>query len=202
MLTGQLNDNLEATAEAIYTAWFNAYEPFKVNGELPTDWRNGTVGDVITLQRGHDLPKTQMIEGAYPVMGSTGVIAYHNQFTTKAPVIAMGRSGNIGNPRYYDFDCWAHNTCLYVKDFRCSPLWAFYMLKHINYDSFVGGSAVPTLNRNDVHALEIVIPPDEIQSDFSHKISGTITEIANNQQEIAKLGEFQDVLLSRMASNL
>lgn len=199
VLKRKINDNFEAVAEALYSSWFIINEPFKINGDLPSSWRSGAVGDVITLQRGHDLPKSQISEGAYPVMGSTGVIAYHNQFTTKAPVIAMGRSGNIGNPRYYNFDCWAHNTCLYVKEFRSTPLWAFYMLKHINYDSFVGGSAVPTLNRNDVHALKIVIPPNDVQDEFSHKINYIIKKISRNQQEIAKLGDMQDVLLSRMA---
>jgi type I restriction enzyme S subunit len=135
-------------------------------------------------------------------MGSTSVIAYHNQFTTKAPVIVLGRSGNIGNPRYYNFDCWAHNTCLYVKEFKSSPLWAYFLLKHINYDSFVGGSAVPTLNRNDVHALEIVIPPNDVQTDFSRKVNGAINEIQNNFLEIAILGEMQEILLSRMVGSL
>ena len=200
-LKRQINDNLSAMAEAIYIEWFVNHTPFIVDGVLPSTWVSGTVGDVITLQRGHDLPKTQMVTGKYPVMGSTGVIAYHNQFTTKAPVIAMGRSGNIGNPRYYNFDCWAHNTCLYVKEFRSFPLWAFFLLKHINYDSFVGGSAVPTLNRNNVHALEIVIPPRDVQADFTHKVKGAVDNIESNLQEIAQLEEMQKILLSRMVSN-
>jgi type I restriction enzyme S subunit len=73
------------------------------------------------------------------------------------------------------------------------------MLKHINYDSFVGGSAVPTLNRNDVHAFEIVIPPTEVQTDFSHKVGGAVSDIASNTREISKLTELQEILLSRMS---
>ena len=45
----------------------------------------------------------------------------------------------------------------------------FYLLKNLNYDGFVGGSAVPTLNRNDVHAYGIAIPPLELQKSFSQK---------------------------------
>ena len=46
---------------------------------------------------------------------------------------------------------------LYVKQiYEAEPLWVFYLLKNLNYDGFVGGSAVPTLNRNDVHALSLI----------------------------------------------
>lgn len=63
---------------------------------------------------------------------------------------------------------------------KLSALWAFFLLKHINYNSFVGGSAVPTLNRNDVHALEIVIPPNDVQADFSHKVKDALDNIDSN----------------------
>ncbi|GHV82673.1 hypothetical protein AGMMS50212_00130 [Spirochaetia bacterium] len=195
LLKRRINDNLEATIETIYVALF-------IENTAKEAWKKGTAFDVLTLQRGHDLPKTLMKEGQYPVIGSTGVIGYHNQFTTNAPLIALGRSGNIGKPQYYQTDCWAHNTCLYVKEFRSVPLWAFYMLKHINYDSFTGGSAVPTLNRNFVHAQEIIIPPSEIQDDFARKITSFIDTINYNRQEIDKLHTMQGILFSRMAISL
>ena len=38
-----------------------------------SDWKNCILGDIITFQRGHDLPKTQMIDGEYPVVASTNI---------------------------------------------------------------------------------------------------------------------------------
>jgi type I restriction enzyme S subunit len=55
---------------------------------------------------------------AYPVAGSNGIICYHNTFTTEANGITIGRSGNIGTPHFYKSNYWAHNTVLYVKDFK------------------------------------------------------------------------------------
>lgn len=162
-LLSPVNDNLDATVQALYQ------EIFMENPDIST-WKQGIVGDVLQLQRGHDLPRTEMLGGQYPVAGSTGSIGYHNQFTAEAPVIVMGRSGNIGNPRLYLCNCWTHNTSLYVKQiYEAEPLWAFYLLKNLNYDSFVGGSAVPTLNRNDVHAYGISIPPLDLQKSFADK---------------------------------
>ncbi len=72
------------------------------------------LGDVLTFQRGHDLPKTKMIHGAYPVVGSNGIIGHHNEYTTEAPSITVGRSGNTGNPFIVYGRSWSHNTTLLV----------------------------------------------------------------------------------------
>lgn len=193
-LKKKINDNLEATAQALYQ------EIFVDNSEIST-WKQGTVGDVLQLQRGHDLPRTEMLGGEYPVAGSTGTIGYHNKFTAEAPVIVMGRSGNIGNPRLYLCNCWTHNTSLYVKQiFHSEPIWAFYLLKNLNYDGFVGGSAVPTLNRNDVHAYGIAIPPLELQKSFSEKVTKLILCKEENLLEITKLQELQGTILATISS--
>ncbi len=193
-LKKKINDNLDATVQAIYQEFF-VHNPDKGS------WKQGVVGDVLQLQRGHDLPRTQMLGGEYPVAGSTGTIGYHNQFTATAPVIVMGRSGNIGNPRLYLCNCWTHNTSLYVKQlFNSEALWAFYLLKSLNYDGFVGGSAVPTLNRNDVHAYGITIPPLDLQRIFSQKALRLIVEKENNLAEIKKLEDLQGTVLATISS--
>ena len=193
-LKQQINDNLDATAQALYQEFFIE------NPNIAT-WEQGVVGDVLQLQRGHDLPRTEMLGGEYPVAGSTGTIGYHNQYTAEAPVIVMGRSGNIGNPRLYLCNCWTHNTSLYVKQiFQVEPLWAFYLLKNLNYDGFVGGSAVPTLNRNDVHAYGITIPPLELQKLFAEKVMKLILNKEESLSEIIKLQELQETVLATMSS--
>ena len=193
-LKRQINDNLDATIQAIYQEFF-------VNNPDKGSWKQGVVGDVLQLQRGHDLPRAQMLGGDYPVAGSTGTIGYHNQYTATAPVIVMGRSGNIGNPRLYLRNCWTHNTSLYVKQlFNSEALWAFYLLKGLNYEGFVGGSAVPTLNRNDVHAYGITIPPLDLQRLFSQKAMRLIVEKENNLTEITKLEDLQGTVLAAISS--
>ena len=189
-----LNDNLDVTVQAIYQDFFT-------NNPDKGSWKQGVVGDILQLQRGHDLPRTQMLGGEYPVAGSTGTIGYHNQYTAIAPVIVMGRSGNIGNPRLYLCNCWTHNTSLYVKQiFNADALWAFYLLKNLDYEGFVGGSAVPTLNRNDVHAFGITIPPLYLQQLFSQKAIRLIVEKENNLIEITKLENLKGTVLATISS--
>ena len=122
-------------------------------------WKKCKLGDALNFRRGHDLPKSSMIEGEVPVAGSNGVIGCHNVSTPISPCITIGRSGNVGTPYIYD-KCWAHNTVLYIDDYKGNhPRYLYYLLKNLPLASFGGGSAVPTLNRNHIHPIEISLPP-------------------------------------------
>jgi type I restriction enzyme, S subunit len=126
-----------------------------------TNWKEYKVGDLVTFQRGHDLPRTEMKEGIYPVAGSNSIIGYHNEFTTKSPGITIGRSGNIGNPQLHKTNFWAHNTVLYVKEFKkVDPVFFYYLLKTLDFSQLNSGSAVPSLNRNFIHPFKVSIPED------------------------------------------
>ena len=187
-----INENLEQQIEAIFN---NKYAPSLCS----PNWVVGTIGDVVTLQRGYDLPKDKMVSGSYPVAGSTDTIFYHNEYTTEAPCVVMGRSGNIGKPRLYMERCWAHNTTLFVKDFKGNnPYWSYYMLRNIDYSQFRGGSAVPTLNRNHVHSFEISIPPVSQQNEFAEIILPLLLLIENNRKEIKRLSTLREALLPKL----
>ena len=194
-------------AQAIFKSWFVDFEPFAGGefidselGQIPTGWRVGTVGDVVRLQRGHDLPISATIEGIYPVIGSKGIIAHHNEYTSKAPVVILGRSGNIGLPRYYNQECWAHNTTIYSKELHGAPLWVFFMLCQVDYSVFKGGSAVPTLNRNHVESWKIAIPPTSIQNKFHEIIDRLYLQRDSLAKQSEALTALRDTLLPRLMS--
>ena len=126
-----------------------------------SEWKECQLGDLITFQRGHDLPKTKMQGGKYPVVGSNGIIGYHNEYTTEAPSITIGRSGNVGKPFLFKGRSWSHNTSLYIKEYKAvDPIFIYYFLQTLDLGNYAGGSAVPTLNRNHIHTLNVYVPPN------------------------------------------
>lgn len=148
-----------------------------------SEWKTYKLGDLVTFQRGHDLTKIKNIDGIYPVAGSNGIIGYHNEFTTKAPGITIGRSGNIGSPYYYESNFWAHNTTLYVKEFKnCNPKYIYYLLKTMNFGGHNSGSAVPSLNRNYIHPIEVIVPDLAAQIQIAQILSSLDNKIELNLQ--------------------
>jgi type I restriction enzyme, S subunit len=119
-------------------------------------WEIKPLGEVCTLQRGFDLPKSERIEGRYPLVSSSGVIDTHSECMVRAPGVATGRSGSIGSVFYIDDDFWPLNTVLYVKDFHGNdPRFVYYLLTHFDLSRYAGGAGVPTLNRNSVQDVPV-----------------------------------------------
>jgi type I restriction enzyme S subunit len=151
---------------------------------VPKGWQKITLGQLATLHRGYDLPHADMIEGQYPVVGSNGVIGFHEDFKAKGPGVVIGRSGNLGKPFFVKTDYWPHNTSLYVSEFHCSdPSFVYYFLKTLNLGDYNAGSAVPTLNRNHIHSLEVVVPSKiEEQAAIGKILSNLDSKIEVNSQ--------------------
>lgn len=63
---------------------------------IPEDWEVKTLGSVITLQRGFDLPHRNRREGSIPVVTSSGNNDTHDEAKVKAPGVVTGRYGTIG----------------------------------------------------------------------------------------------------------
>ena len=141
---------------------YDNYKPSGITwlGEIPQHWEVRKLKFVLYLQRGHDLPKDNFIEGNFPVFGSNGIIGFHNEYTTKSPCITIGRSGSVGKINFIKKDFWAHNTCLFVKQSNGND-WAYlwYLLNTIDIKMVSNTTAVPTLDRKDVHELFIAYAP-------------------------------------------
>lgn len=216
-LNNQLIQKLEETAQAIYKEWFVDFEfpneegkPYKSSGgemeeselgEIPKGWRVGVLLDLIELQRGFDLPIQNRKDGVYPIYASTGISDNHNEYKVKAPGIVTGRSGSLGEVFYVDVDFWPLNTTLWIKHFKeATPIFSYYVLKGINIIDYNGGSAVPTLNRNDIHRHQLIVPKKNTIEKFEKIQQVFFKQIRQRNKEKQKLTELQSLLLSKMAT--
>ena len=157
-------------------------------GIIPQDWEIRRIGDFAPLQRGFDLPNSEIQSGDYPVVYSNGIGNYHNRYTVKSPCIATGRSGTLGKVHYVEQDCWVHNTSLWVTKFdNCEPKFIYFLFQKIGFERFASGSGVPTLNRNDAHEFKIALPKFIAeQTAIATALSDTDALISSLQTLIAK----------------
>ncbi len=131
---------------------------------MSSEWEETTLGDILTLQRGMDLPIQKRKEGIFPVVASTGIVGFHNEGPVKGPGVVIGRSGSIGGGQYLENDFWPLNTTLWVKNFKQNnPKFCYYLLRSIDFSGLNAGSGVPTLNRNHLHPMWVRKPPIDEQ---------------------------------------
>ena len=141
------------------------------------EWTETTLGDVLTLQRGFDLPESERQPGAYPVIASTGPVGTHDKPMVQGPGVVIGRSGSLGGGQFVESDFWPLNTTLWVKDFRGNDRrFCYYLLKSLDLAHFNAGSGVPTLNRNHIHPLPVSVPTDPAEQRAIAHILGTLDD--------------------------
>jgi type I restriction enzyme S subunit len=142
-----------------------------------SNWAEKKLGDVLTLQRGFDLPETQRETGPYAVIASTGPVGKHNVAMVRGPGVVIGRSGSLGGGQFIRSDFWPLNTTLWVRDFKGNDRrFCYYLLKSLNLANFNAGSGVPTLNRNHIHPIPVRVPEDTYEQRVIAHILGALDD--------------------------
>lgn len=173
-------------------------EPLKQTdlGTIPASWALLKVGEILTLQRGFDLPTSQRKKGNVPVVSSSGITGTHSEAKVTSPGVIIGRYGTLGEPYYLQENFFPLNTTLFVKDFKGNvPKFIYYFLKTIDMLVFSDKTSVPGVNRNHVHNLLTSLPPIEEQQEIVEVLSGCDAKIGALQREIALLEELFRALL-------
>jgi type I restriction enzyme S subunit len=114
------------------------------------------IGDIANFKRGYDLPAYARVDGEYPVMSSSGVSGYHNEFKKDGEGLVTGRYGTLGEFYYVNGKYWPHNTALYVTDFKGNyPKYVYFLMKSLSFLKRSDKSTVPGIDRNDLHEFKV-----------------------------------------------
>ena len=135
------------------------------------------------------------------MVAAGGLHGTHSEFRVKSPGVVTGRSGTLGNVSLIYEDFWPLNTTLYVREFRrASPAYALHLLRHLQLGGHGGGAAVPTLNRNHVHALQVPCAPLELIAKLEKQAMAALLMVHNFEKQNNRLVASRDLLLPRLIS--
>ncbi|MFN3130278.1 restriction endonuclease subunit S [Roseibium sp.] len=197
---------LEDAARQLYKEWFvrfrfPGHEHVKIVDGVPEGWERLPLGELLTLQRGFDLPVKDRKEGSVPIYASTGINGFHNEAKAKGPGLVTGRSGSLGKVILVLENFWPLNTALWVKEFKkIDPYFSYFLLQSLRLENYNGGAAVPTLNRNDVHRIDVSLPSAALLTEFADAVSPTFEQQRLLKRQNEKLGEARDLLLQKLMS--
>jgi type I restriction enzyme S subunit len=130
-------------------------------GIFPEEWKILRFNEFLSLEYGKGLPEQKRTQGMYPVVGSNGIIGYHNRAFVKGPGIVIGRKGTIGAVTWIDSDFWPIDTTYYVNvtSGDVDLKWLFYELIHLGLPKLSLADVVPGLKRDLVNNLVVPLPP-------------------------------------------
>ena len=137
-----------------------------------SEWSFNKLENFFTLKRGYDLPKQNRVLGNIPVISSSGQNDFHIEAKINESGVITGRYGTIGSVYFSEIPFWPLNTTLYVNDFKGNDKkFIYYFLQTLDWEKFSDKSAVPGVNRNDVHQEMVSFPSSQEQQAIASVLS-------------------------------
>lgn len=126
-----------------------------------SEWEQFPLGDVLTLHYGKALDsEVRDPDGSVPVYGANGIKDYAELSLTSGPVLVIGRKGSAGEVTRVEGPLWPLDVTYYTEHDaeRIDFDFLEYSLRMLNLPSLAKG-VKPGINRNDVYALPVSLPP-------------------------------------------
>lgn len=128
--------------------------------ELPQGWVETTLGEILYFQYGKGLSSDKRTGGSVAVYGSNGIVGRHNEAITASPTLVIGRKGSIGEVHFSETGCFPIDTTYFVDQFDAvEPRFALTILQGLPLKEMNRASAIPGLNREEAHSLQVSLPP-------------------------------------------
>ena len=204
----EVNNNiaktLEQMAQGFFKEWFvnfrfPGHEKVEfVDSELakiPKNWKVGKLGDVLQLMYGKGFKNEDRSNGNVPVIGSSGIIGYHDQSLVRGPGIVVGRKGNVGSILWIDDNFYPIDTTFYIQS-EFGLHYCYFLLKRQKF--ITGDSAVPGLNRDMAYGNTVIIPDQKVVEEFEKIVTPIFNKLAKIKKENEKLEALRDLLLPKL----
>jgi type I restriction enzyme S subunit len=188
------NKTLEGMAEALWRKMFVE--------EAAPGWKKGKLGDLIELSYGKGLKEEKRMSGRYPVLGSRGIVGYHNDFLVKGPGIVIGRKGTLGVVNYVEEDFFPIDTTYFIKSKTNARklFFEYFLLKEFSFEEMNSDSAVPGLNREIAESMEFIVPEKAFIHRFNDSCEPFFSKKMKNEIQIRTLSSLRDTLLPKLMS--
>lgn len=213
MAGGAVNHHLEQMAQAIFKSWFMDYEPF--GGEMPDNWREGTLSEIATITMGQSPDGSSYNEDGIGTVFYQGRAEFGSRFPTRRLFttqpkrmaekgdVLMSVRAPVGDLNVaYESCCLGRGLAGIQSNNGCQSfvLYTMFALKQ-QLDMFNGeGTVFGSINKNDMANLPVLIPSGEVLRQFEEQVSPMDAAIEAYYVESCNLQAARDSLLPRLMS--
>lgn len=214
-LNNQINQNLEALAQAIFKQWFVDFEfpnengePYKSSGgemvdselgEIPKGWPIVNLDKLLTIKYGKD--HKGIPEGQIPIYGSGGIMRFGNRALYEKASILIPRKGTLTNLFFITDPFWSVDTMFYSEIHSDEfAEFLFFWIKSLDIASMNVGSAVPSMTTKVLNQLLVLKPDENTVRAFHEFAKGVFDTIKANNKENENLKKLRDTLLPKLIS--
>lgn len=223
-LKQKINDNLEATAQALYTSWFIDFEPFELDDDgFPLGWKKHTLNDKLTTSTQSVNPQKMSAEFVWhysipafdaeklPVNDETQTIL-SNKYIVPNDALLVSKLNPDTKRIWRTLSCFENSICstefIVFSSKQPSHRDFYYLLFNTKefVDFLVSNATGSTNSRMRVKPAssldyEFICPDDKTIDSFCSKVKPLLDEIESNYLEIRNLNELLPLAVAKMMSS-
>nr|WP_242996857.1 restriction endonuclease subunit S [Ruminococcus sp. AM34-10LB] len=223
-LKQKINDNLEATAQALYTSWFIDFEPFELDDDgFPLGWKKHTLNDKLTTSTQSVNPQKMPAEFVWhysipafdaeklPVNDETQSIL-SNKYIVPNDALLVSKLNPDTKRIWRTLSCFENAICstefIVFSSKQPSHRDFYYLLFNSKefVDFLVSNATGSTNSRMRVKPAssldyEFICPDDKTIDSFCSKVKPLLDEIESNYLEIRNLNELLPLAVAKMMSS-
>ena len=186
-LKRKINDNLEVMLAAVFFDMFSSKETAE----------RSKLSKLMSFANGKSRPKT---DGTVPVYGGNGILSYTDQHNIENAIL-IGRVGAYCGSVYLEQGiCWVSDNAIFAKSkVSTDEFFDYFLLKRLNLFNHHVGTGQQLLTQEILNNIEVAKPDIEQIEIFNAKAKSVFQTISANRNEIVRLQELSDLLLSRLA---
>lgn len=186
-LSMKIIEQLETLIKASREKLFSQKLRFKdEHGSDFLAWERKKIKEILTIGSGKDYK--HLNDGTIPVYGTGGIITFVDSFLYDGETVCIGRKGTIDRPLYYNGKIWTVDTLFYTHSFNNSvPRFVFNIFQNINWKEYNEASGVPSLSKNTIEKIEILIPCLYEQYKIANFLSSIQDKIETEKKILEKL---------------
>ena len=218
-LNNKINENLERQAEAIFKAWFIAFEPW--NGKKPCEWVDAPLGSFVEIKRGGSPRPIQdfLSDTGLRWLKISDVTSLTSPYILdikehikleglrktvhlNAGELVLSNSATPGIPKILDVDSCIHDGWLYFPKSQLSKYWLYLFFKHIRQELILlgNGSIFTNLKTDILKAFPVTKADEKTLYAFEKLIKPLFETMLNADRESKRLTALRDALLPKLMS--
>lgn len=222
----QMNQTLEAMAQAIFKEWFVNFNFPGFDGELvdglPKGWKMGKMNEIAKIEIGRTPPRAE--EEWFSTdpkdikwisikdLGLSGVYIFNtSEYLTQEAVekfripvipentVVLSFKLTIGRLAITTETMLSNEAIAQIKSDSFSPEYIYTYLKTYNWGTLGSTSSIATaINSKIIKEMEVLIPDGKVEKQFQEVVKPIFEKLKSNSQEIETLTQIRDSLLPKL----
>ena len=169
--------------------------------EFQEEWITYKIKDVLSIGNGRDYK--HLSNGEIPVFGTGGYMTSVDECLYDGETTFIGRKGSINKPFYYNGKFWTVDTLFYTHSFNgITPKFTYCLFQTINWLKYNEASGVPSLSKDTIEKIKIMIPGLEEQNKIAKLMFALDERITTQNKIIEDLKKLKSAIIDYAINSL